>query len=1796
MPSAFASQLQTIAANSTHELDLKARRNAHGESLLFERDVAVKQDFETIYNICSEGYRELCLLDDRFRDFERNLFSEQAKDQDREQLTKAENEALELVLRRCLMMLSGRLLLRPAVKCLEWLIRRFRVHVHDVDVLLCAVLPYHEVGIWANVLSIVASEKVVGVWKWCRPYLKTTWNVPRHAVAYAFSNNDGFFSLVNRYVLDACAQALGDNSLVRFWSSIIVEAINNRLSQTRSGRKEIQGQRTEDLLHKVLPLLSEGYEVHGSTDLITTCYTITIVLVAKAELDDRVLDSLMLAVSQSLTRADHDAQAAFITLTVIISHKRESRVPKSVLNILADMEALSMVVHRVSKQHPCRTLLVALVKSTIPHIKRSNVHKRAAFIEELIRLIHDLYPSQSVEAVQPVVSKIIKLNAENELESLVRDQLIARLQTLSEVEAISKAVADAAKNEKHDPAMLEDLLGMTISLPEPAKTIEPMDKDQMEIDSAPSTYDSLLASVPRMWKDGLSCFSIQISSSFDKLVKAFEVCSSTDKIGEFSSLPIWSSVGGQALLWQTFLLRFACTNASSQARVKALQLLLKSLQESPATSLQIFVPYALVLLSDVKPIRRSAAKLLDHIQNTTQQANSQPANIYGSDVSHKILPLPDHQIESLLKDVISPVVEECVLDQEYVLKTVRDALQSSSYDHKKSHKQALFNLLTQHALATPLVKVKVRILSMLEGTQKVGAKSRTKTLQPMLQEWSQLSAGDAQNLASEAGLQLRDIDASFVSLVDLNDKHFLEHFVESAMNSASTYRTELVFALFDHIRRNWTIWTLNQQSSIVEVLFGLAIDSHEALAAGAQDVLRSVDLRSEILASLLQQSQAGTSEVRLPSAKRRRRSSSNGSISRGDALKSIDNATARIGFALELVDSNDSANKPELIGNMFELLQALKQLQQNRIDAPYLLNLCLSNVGNMTKSAKSMGKSINVNEARPELVVDILRAADNPQVQNSALLVLASLSTIVPDKMVHNVMPIFTFIGNNMLSKDDEHSINVINEAIDKIVPALLDNLRRGRNPQSYQSSIAAMLVSFTSAYEHIPMHRRVIFYQKLLHCINAEECGYMLVALLADNRRNDASIMKFTQDLVSNLPAFVQLKIYQQLLQVAVDAISSSPKVAATLFSILKSTTTAEKQRYSVSCLKAASTILQTPKLVSDMQRTSRSHNDQADHCKTQLQSAFKVTLSTIRATKTANDKSIALIRQSMDYLLQLPSLPDLLESLYAILDDMEPELRPQALRVLAMQFNTKKTSNSRAREMAMRVLEKLNGYLVAGSDDALLQASMVCIDEIAEAYGRKAPDQITASAQHILEHVGLYQHTAPGKRANAVNLTMASLIEVLKEAAVPLIPQILQQVLVALDKLAGRHDSDAIFAAIYTLLSAVFAYTPFMVSEQQLPQLWTAIVVPHSLSADVEYSNLKRTIARKVELESIMEAALQLVTTGADSRLLSETLALVDLAIDASPKPTVVKSADSISQLFQNVLEAESHAVFRHQQLKKKEEYISPVAKQLKDVTIKFIYKINDRTFRPIFESWVDWSTSLGHTLDTNEASRQIVLFDYLTHFFDTLKAIVTSYASYLLKPVHTILGSAILATSTHASTYPASISLLTNTLSMLKTIATHDQDAFFTAPSHFDTICGPLSDCLKLAALKSTRTLVSDHVIPAVVALATSTVDSPSTHAQLTSHVVKLKSHSSSHVRLASIQTLIALSEDEELSEEYIANVVGVGAGEGEGARGGSVGEIMVYVNEMLEDDDENVEHEVRRWVQMVRAKVGEDVFEV
>lgn len=126
MATALQKQLAVIAASSTHQLDLKAQKAAHSRSLLFEPRVAAAQDFDSLYQICLEGFRELCHLDHRFLPFSKTLFSEQSKVEERTQMTTKDNDELNLVLEGFLGLIGPRLLLKPAVKATEWLVRRFR--------------------------------------------------------------------------------------------------------------------------------------------------------------------------------------------------------------------------------------------------------------------------------------------------------------------------------------------------------------------------------------------------------------------------------------------------------------------------------------------------------------------------------------------------------------------------------------------------------------------------------------------------------------------------------------------------------------------------------------------------------------------------------------------------------------------------------------------------------------------------------------------------------------------------------------------------------------------------------------------------------------------------------------------------------------------------------------------------------------------------------------------------------------------------------------------------------------------------------------------------------------------------------------------------------------------------------------------------------------------------------------------------------------------------------------------------------------------------------------------------------------------------------------------------------------------------------------------------------------------------------------------------------------------------------------------------------------------------------------
>jgi len=71
---------------------------------------------------------------------------------------------------------------------------------------------------------------------------------------------------------------------------------------------------------------------------------------------------------------------------------------------------------------------------------------------------------------------------------------------------------------------------------------------------------------------------------------------------------------------------------------------------------------------------------------------------------------------------------------------------------------------------------------------------------------------------------------------------------------------------------------------------------------------------------------------------------------------------------------------------------------------------------------------------RIDSLIGCIRTSASPQVHNRALLLLAALAQVVPDLILRHVMPIFTFMGANVLRQDDEYSAHVIQQVFHLIV------------------------------------------------------------------------------------------------------------------------------------------------------------------------------------------------------------------------------------------------------------------------------------------------------------------------------------------------------------------------------------------------------------------------------------------------------------------------------------------------------------------------------------------------------------------------------------------------------------------------------------------------------------------------------------------------------------------------------------------------------------------------------------------
>ncbi|KAJ5918008.1 U3 small nucleolar RNA-associated protein 10 [Penicillium verhagenii] len=1794
MASSLAAQLSQIAAKSTHELDLKTQRIAHSQSLIFDYSVAGTQDFDTVYDICYDGFRELCSLDGRFEEFERSIFSEQSKAEDRTQMNASQNQELDAVIENFLALVGGRLQLSPAVKAVDWLVRRFRSHEYNTTFMVMTFLPYHTTPLFLNLLSILPSD-LTPTLKMLYPYKTGLINPPRHPIVHTATTNKSFFSALNNYVLKACQQGAQSHALLSFWAGITTEAVAGMLDGARSGRREVEQQKHEDIIIRVLPVLSGAFALKKVSELIISCYMISVVLAQKASLSDDVLDGLMETVVSSWT--EETLSSGLICLSVLAQQKPTVSLPKKVFKALIRLERPMHQLSEVATQYNTSKLLIGLVDGFSGDLQKNSLQ---------LGLLSSIFEANILQGDDLKQAMTMVLKSASDIEK-THDMSLDTQTQLSELvlgfsrstSPLQSAFQTILAESSFNVSALEHNLQTVVEAPAAQQLIEDVemeDVDERDIDNFTPAFESL----SKEPKFPSSFLAKQHIPEFNNLVQVFALAVESEaKIAQFVDLPILGKTDAtkspQFLSFFTRVISGPYPMGTKIAALNAIASVLTSVK-GDFFDPQALLPFLLVALSDPSErIRRETTGVLAlvvTIYKNNKKADGKPwANdlIYGKGTSStNVSWLPTADILKVLDRALLPGLEEYILDPTYIAKvldaTMRGSVlseDSGASELKKSLRLNFFTFLSSHTVQMPVYGPKFGLLRLVNKVKKVSGTTRGKELLPLLQYWRGLNQKEVEEICASERLALAEIEQEIVSIVTAKDSDAIEILLNNV--SPASVRSSFVAAGFSRMKEIWNKISEDNQLTAAEKLLDISLgmsEENSPLANNCRAVLRSVELSGAVLLSFVNKIPVSLTHIESlgPAPKRRRTSQSNMIAMTVKDEAEFSKLMDKMTFILEVVDSSNPDSHPELAGGLFQTLAALHHFKsQIQSGMSYLLSLTLGSLLAIVNKSKGSPKPLFDTAAiRADLVVDCVRTTESPQVQNAALLLVAGLSVIAPELVLHSVMPIFTFMGSSVLRKDDDYSVSVIDQTIDHVVPALIQSLRSQK--RDIVSGTSELLLSFTAAFEHIPSHRRLRLFHALITKLGTQDFLFAVLAMLANRYSNDKDVLTLMTGVASDTTPVVELTTYSKYLNLVIDAFQPKAGISQILLGI-GSDDGRDPQKVAVDLLHDLAHLLKHSSLKSKLEAAFEKDDEVAGQVRACFSRVLGQVLNIGESVQSMKPVSQAC-GEVLGALFSTLSLVDFLDTIEVLLQEPNDDLRRKVLRLLE---NRLRQTPERDNESQIRVLDFLPTLvkIVESSPDTMLKhAAVACIDRITEKYGRKDPSKVITAAK-VVASSSCIGYDDERIRIMGV-LCLASMAEVLGQAMIPALPDTLNQSvkLLEISLLPGKENS-RLHDAVFSLFSALLDHLPFMISAATLDKI--LILAFKSTNANLDDScedsreeTLRLMAARKMDLTATLGAINRNWQNAVEAgpTATTEVLQVLSLAVEKNPKSTVSNNIGVLTTILFKAFDLRREQAVLGDRAQFDAGDLDEAEATMHDVAIKMIYKLNDSTFRPLFTKLVEWSTSPQKD-EQGQVARLTTFYKFLQVFFGTLQSIVTGYSSYILENTVKILGSTGPAKATK--------SLWLATLGTLRNSFEHDQDEFWQSPSHLSSISGPLISQLAHATSSKSADLVVQEVIPAITELATA-ADSTDNHKELnvalmrylrpsTAPNAKSAGGDNPFTRLAALKAEQALTE--QLGEEWLALLP----------------EMLPYISELMEDEDESVEREVRKWVKQIESVLGE-----
>lgn len=1770
MATSLQQQLAAIHAKSTNELDLKAQREQHSNSLLFESSVARSQSMDVIYQICFEGFEKLCALDARFVRYERSIFAPHSKSQDRQLMTEQENKELDGVLEAFLGLVGARILLTPGQKAVEWLIRRFRVHEHNIEALVLTFLPYHSLSIFPTLLSILPTQ-LSPTLKFLHTYINTGAKPPRSVLVYAATHNTAFFAALNRYVL-SCAKARTTYPvLLEFWASIMAQAVNDIFDTSASGRRAVRTQREEDTLIRILPVLNEGLALKHTPDLLLGCYMIIAVLVSKANLDDHALDKMLAAVLQGSTV--NTIEAALSCAAVIVDRREAPTLPRGILKRLLKIESIGDHLQAIGDKQPIQRFLIVLFQSITARIGK-----------ELL--------SQSPTLLQTVLSSGRLTQTQKDV---LKEQLahaLLKAQSADPDGNVRKQIRDIT-------SMLED-----VKAGEPQAAIE----DEMDVDDVQDAAELMQTSpsdelvLPEVALNPLptsSFLTVEASETFSILLKAFEQFAVAKKVDAFMHAPAMDKATPTSIA--TFLARVWTSSRFVVAKYAALVALVGRVEAMGAdVDYQALLPYVLVALADPAPkVRRDAAELLRRLSNyaSSNASHFEESDFYGSSTKNmKWLSAKD--VSSLYSKVLLPSLEECVSDPDHISSVIATALSSSSSAGasnnsserlRTSQRSEVFLFLTSHIQNTISLPMRLMLLSTLNRIGKDGGHSRSKYLLPIWREWAETNEEVVQQMCTSQGVERVRLDQETLLVAQSDDAEALSYLMSICLGKVRVRNYYQVLA-FDRLVALWPQLRAKTQMTTAETLVNTALQSNQGSIAQEQALraLNSIRIQSDALTLLVEKAVDQLNHRDQPSASKRRRTEKTEIATSGTATEYQKDAVTRIELIMKLADERRAGADLILFYVLFSVLQALQDFRSHSAtDMGYVRNLALHSLWDIMDemSAKASSVKVDPQRIRTDLLVDCVRNTTDIQARRDALQLLSGLSRSIPQAVLHSIMPVFTLMSSTTLREGDEFSAHVVDQTIQQVIPLLVQSLRDQK--KDLVAATAEIILSFAAAFEHIAAHRRLQLYRLLVASLGPSESLFAVIATLIDHftQSNELNgqqddVEEFVVDLFRQFSSTECLTSIVKLINLCLDSLQPKPILSKILLSQVQG-----------SPVKNTSRLLAVlPLLLDSSSFRSKIRVDLSDEEKaSELRTTFALALETVLKLSQAAKKHPELhdsCSVGLEKLLGLFPLNELATSIEPLLSHSDDNIRRSVFKTLELRVRTSKNVDRKSTEAITALLPHLTHVLQDTSATQLRPNALAAIDQICERFGKSD----TAATLEVAQVIA--GPTCIGSDSEIVQVLslhcLASIVGILQSEFIPLLQQVLASSVSCLMTSISK-TSKSLHTASYAFFTALADNVPFMISKTALQQIvdlsHESAVAQLSTEDDESRVQFLQLVATRVDMVTVLSVAEVswdhavkqgpkvchsiskkcVPHTNKVHQAVHDHLDMFNILIDNHSKGNISRNAQSVFRVLLTVFDLRHACTLEQNTSKYDREQVEAIEQKVIALAIACIYKINDTIFRPFFTQLLDWSsTALPKRETAHRTLRSITFFNFIGTLSETLKSIFTSYFNYVIDRSKEILES------TNAKDTSV-VQLKTAVLRALSSSFKHDQDEFWQSPNHFDAIMQPL--IAQLGTLPAVQ--ANEELVPAITELAIANEKSVDHHKAMNGQLLQLLRHDSARARMAAVKCQESLAKA--LKDEWL----------------GHLPEMLPFISELQDDDNEGVARETNRWIKLIEEILGESL---